>query len=84
MISKCIKCGGMSFEIQEQSPGQSRYKMYFVQCVSCGAPIGVTDFYNTSDRIGVLEDKINKLSREMSNIEFQIRDLVHRLKNRTL
>jgi predicted nucleic-acid-binding Zn-ribbon protein len=37
--STCIKCSGTSFEVKEQSPKHSNYKIMFIQCSSCG---GVT------------------------------------------
>jgi len=45
-MSTCIKCGNKTFETSENSPGGSNFKMFFVQCSSCGGVVGVMDFYN--------------------------------------
>lgn len=45
-ISKCMKCGGMSFEVQETRVSRAAYRLYFVQCSSCGGAIGVQEFNN--------------------------------------
>jgi len=45
--SKCGACGGRTFEIKLVEPNDSRYKMYFVQCASCGVPVGVMEYTST-------------------------------------
>ena len=37
-----------TFEVKEASPFQSAFKLYFVQCASCGGVVGVTEYYNIS------------------------------------
>ena len=46
--SPCPKCGNHGFELVENAPKGSDYKLMFVQCSSCGTVVGVTDFYNTA------------------------------------
>ena len=55
MVSKC-ECGNNSFEIVENTPKDSYYKLNFVQCRKCKKVIGVLDYYN----IGFLINKQNK------------------------
>lgn len=38
--SKCAKCDNTYFEVVENSPARSNYKLMFVQCSKCGTPIG--------------------------------------------
>ena len=40
-ISKCPKCECTRFELKEANINGSAYRMYFVQCSSCGAVVGV-------------------------------------------
>lgn len=42
--------------MREVSPSGSAYKLNFVQCASCGAVVGVLDWYN----IGSMLEKQNK------------------------
>lgn len=44
--SKCPKCDSTCFEMRENAPSGSKYKLMFVQCAYCGAVVGVTDYFN--------------------------------------
>jgi transcription initiation factor IIE alpha subunit len=71
-MSKCVKCGGGFFKIQEQSPAGSTFKVYFVQCSSCDTPIGVLEYSNSGAMIEGLEHKINSLKQEIQQISYDI------------
>ena len=59
--SKCGSCSSSAFELVEQDRiGNSNFKLTFVQCSSCGVPIGVMDYYNIGDRINDLEKRLKK------------------------
>lgn len=58
-ISKCSKCDCTRFELKEANISGSAYRMYFVQCSSCGAVVGVVPFINTAALIQQLADKMN-------------------------
>jgi len=76
--SKCSNCGSSSFEIVQNSPSKSNYKLTFVQCSSCGAVVGVMDYYNIGSRISDLEKKVDSLSSlhsELSVINQNIANL---------
>jgi hypothetical protein len=45
-VSTCIKCGGHLFEIQEQEPQGSAFKVFFVQCTKCGGAVGILPYYD--------------------------------------
>ncbi len=57
--STCIKCGSTRFEIKENSPTGSRFKIMFVQCNSCGGVVGIMDYYNIGQLIHDLAKKLN-------------------------
>ena len=59
--STCPKCDNHSFELVENTPRKSSFKLMFVQCTSCGAVVGVLDYYNIGQRINELEGKIDRL-----------------------
>lgn len=59
--SACPKCGATHFEAKEAEPVGAQFKLVFVQCKSCGAVVGVTEFYN----LGV---KLDKMQRKLSDI----------------
>lgn len=59
--STCPKCDNHSFELVEDTPIGSAFKLMFVQCTSCGAVVGVMDYYNIGQRMNELEKKIDEL-----------------------
>jgi len=61
--SKCPYCQNSSFELKEVEPSPSKYKLYFVQCSSCGAPFGITEYMNTT----VILDKQNKAIKKIAS-----------------
>ena len=65
--SKCPKCDNTFFELVENSPAKSNFKLMFVQCSKCGAVVGVMDYYNIGSVIKKVEEKIDRLERNSSN-----------------
>lgn len=66
--STCVKCGNHSFEMKENTPRTSNYKLLFVQCTSCGAVVGVMDYYNIGSKIQEVQDELDKIKRYLSAI----------------
>lgn len=66
--SKCPKCDNSYFEVAENSPSRSNYKLLFVQCSKCGSVLGVMDYYNIGARLNELEKKIEASSYNSSNL----------------
>lgn len=50
-ISRCSSCGNSGFEMKEQVPKYSAFRLLFVQCSSCGAVVGAMDFLNIGDML---------------------------------
>lgn len=65
-LSTCPKCNGRSWEIKLVEPTGSRYKQYFTQCSSCGAPVGVLGYYDTGSLLKDQEEEITKLQKQMT------------------
>ena len=74
--SKCAACGKHAFEIQLVEPQGAQYKHYFIQCASCGVPVGVTEFRNASK---LIEDLQKHLEKGMRALAGQIDDVSRRL-----
>jgi hypothetical protein len=68
-FSTCVKCGGTHWEVKEQSPQGSNYKLNFVQCLSCGTPIGVADYFSLGTMLRKQENDIAELKSKLSHIE---------------
>jgi uncharacterized Zn finger protein len=56
--STCPKCSSHSFELKEHTPKGSGYKMHFIQCSSCGAVVGVTDYHDMATLLQQLASRL--------------------------
>lgn len=74
-ITNCGKCGGKSFGATELSPQDSSYKVVAVQCLGCGTPIGITDYYNSATLIHQQTAKLTELDRKIDDLQRKIRQI---------
>jgi|GEM_PF-541405 RNase P subunit RPR2 len=79
--STCSKCGNCLFEVTEQKPNNSNYKLLFVQCSSCGSVVGVMDYYNIGARTFELEKKLDKIIKNQEYLIDSITQIEKILKN---
>ena len=56
--SSCPKCDSNRFEMKEYDPSGSYYKIMFIQCSSCGAVVGNTDYYNIPKLLSKIAKKL--------------------------
>lgn len=47
--SRCPKCTSSSFEVEIESPENSKFKYSFIRCASCKTVVGVSEAYYNSD-----------------------------------
>lgn len=82
--SKCGFCKSTSFELIEHTPNYSRFKMYFVQCGSCGHPVGVVPYANTEsviiDSKKELESRINNVAGSLDSLYTNQQRIMNELK----
>ena len=64
-FSKCVSCGGMSFEIQQAEPAKSAFKVYFVQCAQCGGVVGIMDYHNIGAMLGKQNEAIKAIAQRV-------------------
>ena len=60
MNSKCASCGGFIWEIAEEVPNESAFKVNFIRCSLCKVPIGVIDYYHTHTKLEQIEKTIKQ------------------------
>ena len=77
--SKCPKCGNTAFEIAENTPSGSKFKVDFVQCKSCGTPITAIDFYNTGSLLLEQREHINAIAKQVAAIGQTLEYLVQNI-----
>ena len=61
--SKCPSCGNYTFELKENEPRNSNYKMFFIQCTSCGSVISATDYYSAGVFLKKQEEKKKNIEK---------------------
>ena len=66
--STCAKCGNDSFEVKEAKIKGTTFKHYFVQCSSCGAPIGILENDNATENFFAIR-------KELADLKYQIAQL---------
>ncbi len=66
--STCPKCDNTTFEMVENSPRRSKYKLEFIQCAACGAVVGVMDYLNIGAKLEEMEKKIGSNSSVTSSL----------------
>lgn len=67
------------WEVSEEAPNDSNYKMFFVRCSLCKVPIGVMDYTNVNARVEIAEKKITKLAESLEHSLRVIDENVRRL-----
>ena len=58
-VSTCVKCGSSSFEMVEPKIKTAAYRLYFIQCASCGGVVGVQEFNNITATLEHLFKQLN-------------------------
>lgn len=56
--STCPKCDSTRFELAQSEPNGSRFKVNFIQCASCGAVVGVMDYYSVPSLLEKIAAKL--------------------------
>lgn len=74
-MSTCGKCGSHLFKVQSNEPQGSAFVVYFVQCTSCGIPVGVLEYANSAALLEGIEKKIDSLSSSMQQIDYEVPNL---------
>lgn len=80
-LSKCPKCENHYFEVIENSPSKSNYKLFFVQCSSCGCVISAMEYFNVGNKITEVENKINTLSSTVRTVNGNLDVINHNIAN---
>lgn len=79
--SKCGGCGSFSFEMVEKSNVRgSRFKIMFIQCSTCGVPVGVMDYFNIGNKIDELEKRVKRVEATTDNIDNNVVTLSNRIR----
>jgi len=82
MLSKCPHCSGMFWEIETEEPRNSAFKVNFIRCASCKAPVGTMEYFNIYSMLEKLEKDIKKLESsvngQLQTIDYNVRLLAQK------
>ncbi len=70
------------FEVKVNEPSNSRYKIYFVQCSSCGVPVGVLEYANSAALLQGIEEKIDRLTNNIQQLSYDVSNIQNELRRR--
>jgi len=65
-FTNCGKCENSAFKVNVQG---SNYKMFAVQCVSCGTPFGITEYYDNGSLLKKQEAAIEVLATKLDHLQ---------------
>ena len=57
-LPSCPKCSGHTFQQSEFSPSRGKFKLTAVHCSTCGAIVGVLDYYNLGNLLVTIGKKL--------------------------
>jgi len=72
-VTTCIKCGGHSFEVALFTPVGDSKKLTFVQCSSCGTPVGVMDpgsgpqIEALKNQVAAIDERLNRIAKALQD-----------------
>jgi hypothetical protein len=66
--SKCGHCDGTSFETQEASVKNANFRLFFVQCASCGVPVAVLEAENSTKNFSDLKRQLDFLKAQIAGL----------------
>lgn len=77
--SNCIRCGHSSFELAPAEVDGSNYKLYFVQCSSCGGVVSTQEYLNIG---ATMEKQVQKPLKTVATNVNSILSLVQQIASR--
>lgn len=63
--SACHSCGSNLFEVLEKDLQGARHAFIFVQCASCGSPVGALESPSIGARLGEQAERIRDLANTL-------------------
>ena len=64
-MSTCVRCGKHGFEMKEAEPSNSRFKVMYIQCTSCGGVAGVTEYLNSGFELTQIKEALKQIASQV-------------------
>jgi hypothetical protein len=81
-LPKCPHCGTGFFGTHEISPTGANYKQIMITCNGCGAPAGVTGYFDTGSILKKQERAIAELHAKVAGLESSLHQITYLLHQR--
>lgn len=81
-MSQCGKCGNSTFRAQEQNVSGATFKLVFVQCSSCGTPVGVTTFFDPGIMLNQQKNTLQNLESKINRVDSMLQQVLHYVQQR--
>lgn len=78
-MATCPHCQHESFELEETSPAGSAFKVNFIKCANCEAPVGVLEYYDTGDLLKEQEAVLAKMEKQISRLQSSVEEVQTKL-----
>jgi hypothetical protein len=78
-LTKCVKCEGAAFRLQEITLHGAAYKMMAAQCSSCQTPFALTEYFNVGHLLKNQEKAIADLEKKISHIQSDVSQIAYAL-----
>lgn len=82
MNSICPHCKGVFWELETEEPQKSAFKINFIRCATCKAPVGTMEYYNLHSKLEQIEKEVKELKSSttyaLNVIDENVRRLFHK------
>jgi predicted nucleic-acid-binding Zn-ribbon protein len=79
--TKCSKCENRAFKLEEINVQGSNYKLFAVQCATCGTAFGVTEYYDSGALLKEQEKAIAGLEKKIDHLQYGMGQIVQALQS---
>jgi hypothetical protein len=79
--TRCSKCEKRAFKLEEINVQGSNYKLFAVQCVTCGTPFGITEYYDSGSLLKEQEKAIAGLEKKIDHLQHGMGQIVQALQS---
>ena len=73
---KCPSCSNHSFELNEIAVRNSKYKLYSVQCTSCGSVVSMLNYFDPGVLLKDQEQMLKDIQRGQEVINQNLRTII--------
>lgn len=78
-MSICPHCKSTFWELETEEPRNSAFKVNFIRCASCKAPIGTMEYFSIHSKLEKMEKDMTKFEHSITNQLQVIDENVRRL-----